>query len=78
MEQTSTTYRNGLTPLQLWSRGLLSACTQFQNEIASGLIVSNDYGVDTDVLGFTQNLDEEGVVIPEVDIHLSDSELEYL
>lgn len=69
---------NGLTPLQLWNRGLLSASTQFQNEIASGLTVSNDYGVDTDVLGISHSLDEDRVVIPEVDIHLSDSELEYL
>ena len=69
---------NGLTPLQLWNKGLLSASTQFQNEIASGLTVSNDYGVDTDVLGISHSLDEDRVVIPEVDIHLSDSELEYL
>ena len=37
---------NGLTPSQLSNTGgLLSASTQFQNEIASGLAVSNEYGV---------------------------------
>lgn len=71
MEQTyPLRTENGLAPLQLWNRGLLSASTQFQNEIASGLTVSNDYGVDTDVLGISHSLDEDRVVIPEVDIHL--------
>ena len=38
---------NGLTPLQLWNRGLLSGSAELQNDIASGLSVADHYGVDT-------------------------------
>ena len=69
---------NGLTPLQLWNRGLLSASTQFQNDIAIGLSVGDDYGVDADMPSISQSLDTDGVVVPEVDVHLSDSEVNYL
>lgn len=52
---------------------------QFQNDIASGLTVCDDYGVDADIPSISQSLDEvDGVVIPEVNVHLSDSELEFL
>ena len=67
---------SGLTPLQLWNRGLLSASLQFQEEIASGLIVEDDYGVDA---GATYCFnDDEGVVVPEIELDLSGPELEYL
>ena len=69
---------NGLTPLQLWNRGLLSASSHFQNEIASGQTVENEYGVDSDLLCNTYSTVEDGVVVPEVRLELSDSELEHI
>lgn len=68
----------GLSPLQLWHRGLLSGSSQFQEEIASGLTVDGDYGIDSDMLGTTETLDEDGVIVPEVNINLSDSELDHI
>ena len=69
---------NGLTPLQLWNRGLLSAASQFQNDIASGLSVDDDYGVDIGTIGSTNSLDDHGVVVPEIELDLNDSELIYI
>lgn len=69
---------NGLSPLQLWNRGLLSTSIEFQEEIASGLSVDEDYGVDFDTYGSNSYLDENGVVVPEIDINLSDAEFQFL
>lgn len=68
---------NGLTPLQLWNRGLLSASPQWQDEIAQGLTVSDDYGIEYNTQG-TVCFDQESIVVPEIEINLSDQELEYL
>ena len=57
--------------MQLWHRGLLSGSFQFQEEIASGSTVDGDYGIDTDISGTTETLDEDGVIVPEVNINLS-------
>lgn len=68
---------NGLTPLQLWNRGLLSASPLWQNEIAQGLTVSDDYGVES----YTQAtvcFDQGTVAVPEIELDMSDQELEYL
>lgn len=68
---------NGLTPLQLWNRGLLSASPLWQNEIAEGLTVSDDYGVDSYTQG-TVCFDQGAVTVPEIELNMSDQELEYL
>ena len=71
---------NGLTPLQLWNRGLLSTSSEFQEEIASGLSVNDDYGVDSDMYSSTpfSDNDIDGVVVPDIDINLSDADIQYL
>ena len=68
---------NGLTPLQLWNRGMLSASHQLQDVIAQGLTVSDDYGVEYNTQG-TVFFDEGNVTVPEIELNLSDQELEYL
>ena len=69
---------SGLSPLQLWNRGLLLASSQFEDEIASGLMVDDDYGVDTDI-GAAFSLDsDEAVIVPEIELDLSVPELEYI
>ena len=71
---------NGLSPLQLWNRGLLSASEEFQKEICDGLAVNDDYGVDT-YLGSTYCIDDKdtnAVHVPEIAIELNDSNLVYI
>ena len=51
---------SGLSPLQLFHRGIPP---QFQEDIASGLSVGDDYGVD--ICGGTSD-DDDRVVVPEV------------
>ena len=66
---------NALTPLQLWNRGLLSASPLWQNEIAQGLTVSDDYGVES----YTQaTVCFDQVTVPDIELDMSDRELEYL
>ena len=67
---------NGLTPLQLFNRGILSASVDLQADIASGLAVDDDFGVDVGASMFCSNL--HGVVIPEVRFTLTDSQLDYV
>ncbi len=68
----------GLTPLQLWNRGLLSAPIEFQNELCDGMI-DDDYGIDS-YLGTAHSFDNDtrSVYVPEIDIELTDSELAYI
>ena len=47
---------NGLTPLQLFNRGILSASVERQADIASGLAVDDDFGVDVGASMFCSNL----------------------
>jgi len=56
---------------------LLSASPQWQHEIAQGLTVSDDYGIEYNTQG-TVCFDQESIVVPEIEINLSDQELEYL
>ena len=37
---------HGLSPLQLWQRGMLSASPQWQQGILDGFRVPADYGID--------------------------------
>ena len=67
---------NGLTPLQLWNRGIIDASSEFQEEIESGLSVDDDYGIDID--SELYNSDEDRVVVPEIDINLSDADFQFL
>ena len=68
---------NGLSPLQLWNRGLLSASIEFQSEICNGMVVDEDYGIDT-YFGTTHNSDTISVRVPEIEVELTDSELAYI
>ena len=69
---------NGLTPLQLWSRGILSATPQIQEEIAEGLAIDADYGVEIGEQSHTNIFDSESVIVPEIDVGLGDQQLEYI
>ena len=57
----------GLTPLQLWQRGMHSASPQWQEEILSGFRVSPDYGVDEGSF-FSSTFDCPSVVVPGIDL----------
>lgn len=67
---------NGLSPLQLWTRGLLSAAPTYQAEIFDGMTVGDDHGVEGNNQGIS-SIDREGVVVhvPEIDIDLSQRQL---
>ena len=69
---------NGLCLLQLWNQGLLSATSQIQDDIASGLSFNDDYGID--IVGRTCYGcdDQDGVVIPEVGFALHGLDLHYI
>ncbi len=54
----------GLTPLQLWHRGMLSADLVWQQEIASGFTASPDYGIEDGC--FVNCFDQPHVVIPRI------------
>ena len=69
---------NDLSPLQLWMRGLLSAEPNHQAEILDGMTVNDDYGVSSDyAYGFTST-DSEGVVVPAIDVDLTQQQLDYI
>ena len=61
---------NGLSPLQLWTRGLPSAAPTYQAEIFDGMTVGDDHGVEGNDQGIS-SIDHEGVVVPEIGIDLS-------
>ncbi len=68
----------GLTPMQLWNRGLLSAAPHWQEQICCGL-ATHDYGVETDGVDSTCNsYEERSVIVPDVELNLNDQEAEYL
>lgn len=67
----------GLTPLQLWTRGLLSASPYWQEEISSGLMMHN-YGVETNSVDFSSDYEDLRVTIPALEVSMDDQELEYL
>ncbi len=60
---------HGLTPLQLWHRGMLSADPVWQQEIASGFTVSPDYGIEDGC--FVNSFDQPHVVIPRICVTLT-------
>ena len=68
---------NGLTPMQLWNCGLLSTSSEFQEEIASGLSVDDDYGIDIDTYNSTP-FEDDVVVVPEINLSLSDADFLFL
>ena len=68
---------NGLSPLQLWTRGLLSAAPTYQAEIFDGMTVGDDHGVEGNDQGIS-SIDYEGVVVPEIDIDLTRQQLVYI
>ena len=68
----------GLSPLQLWTRGMHSASAQnVQDDILHGLSVPADYGVEPGN-PFSDTFDQPSVVVPEIDLHLSGHDLSYI
>ena len=68
----------GLSPLQLWSRGLLSSSLEWQNEICSGLTLNDEnlYGIET---GESRDVfEDQRVTISMFDIGLNDQQLALL
>ena len=68
---------NGLSPLQLWTRGLLSAAPTYQAEIFDGMTIGDNYGVEGNDQGIS-SIDHEGVVVPETNVDLSQQQLAYI
>lgn len=61
----------GLSPLQLWQRGMISASPHWQEEILSGFSVPPDYGVEDCRHLFGSGFDQGSVVIPRINISLT-------
>ena len=61
---------HGLSPLQLWHRGMLSASPRWQQEIADGFCVPPDYGIEESE-DFVNNFHHPSVVVPRTDINLT-------
>ena len=61
---------HGLSPLQLWHRGMLSASPRWQQEIADGFCVPPDYGIEESEY-FVYNFHHPSVVVPRTDINLT-------
>lgn len=69
---------SGLSPLQLWTRGLLSATPTYQAEIFDGMTaVTEDYGVECSGHGVS-SIDYGSFVVPEIDIDLNEQQLAYI
>ena len=68
----------GMSPLQLWQRGMLSASPQWQQEILRGLSVSQDYGVDTSTASFISSFDQQSVFVPRIDLPLTPQQRSFL
>ena len=56
---------------------MISASLLWQNEIAEGLTVNDDYGVESYKQG-TVCFDQGAVTVPEIELNMSDQELVYL
>ena len=69
---------NGLTPLQSWNQGLLSASIEFQSVICNGMVVDEDYMVLILILGPRIIVILLSVRVPEIEVELTDSELAYI
>lgn len=61
---------HGLSPLQLWHRGMLSASPRWQQEIMEGFNVPADYGIE-DGDDFVNSFDQPSVVVPGINIDLT-------
>lgn len=71
---------HGLSPIQLWNRGLLSGSDEVQSEICKGLEVDDDYGLDS-YLGSVHCTEDEHiniVEIPEIEVELNDFQFHYI
>ena len=68
----------GLSPLQLWTRGLLSS-SEWQNEICTGLTADeNFYGVEQESNIYSGHYDHQGVVIPPFNVSIDEQHLQHL
>lgn len=67
---------NGLSPLQLWTRGLLSSPVEWQNEISSGLMMNEElYGAETYEDAFSSCFDRVDI---RFDFSLTQQQMQYL
>lgn len=62
---------HGLSPLQLWHRGMLCASPQWQEEILSGFSVPHDYGAEEDGYLFSSSFDQPSVVVPRINVNMT-------
>ena len=67
----------GLSPLELWSRGLLSSSSEWQDEICTGLTHDDSYGVETDIES-NNCFNHSRVIIPPFTINISNQQLQHL
>ena len=67
---------SGLSPLQLWSRGLLSSSSEWQEDVCSGLAADELYGTDIELC--SGSFDHQRVIIPPFEISINDQQLQYL
>lgn len=68
----------GLSPLQLWQRGIMSAPSEWQQEVLSGLSVASDYGAEDFIESFTSSFDQQSVTVPRIDLPLTPHQRSYL
>jgi len=70
---------NGLSPLELFNRGLLSSSVEWQTEICTGLRVNEDsYGVDEYEESMGGSFENQRVIVQPFDINLNSQELQHL
>ena len=65
---------HGLTPLQLWQRGVFCASPQWQHEILEGFRVPADYGIDVGP-HFSNTFDHPSVVVPNITLPFTSDQL---
>lgn len=69
---------HGLSPLQLWQRGMMCASPQWQQEILEGFSVSQDYGAEDCGLCFSTTFNQLSLVVPRINIQLTSQQLTHL
>lgn len=66
---------HGLSPLQLWQRGMICASPQWQQEILHGFSVPHDYGIEDSGVCFSTTFEQLSLDVPRVDIQFTPTQL---
>ena len=67
---------HGLSPIQLWQQGMLSAFPAWQQEILAGFRVPAHYGVDCNTTtSISHTFDQPSVIIPEIHLLFTTQQL---